>query len=128
LKIAIATKGFEQVSTHAGRAREWLVYDCGADHDGVPEPRRVALSSEQIFHRADDAAPHPLDGVEIVVARSAGDGFSRHMARRGAELVLTAESDPRRALQTLLAGRELPAPKQNLMRVVCKVRDLFSRH
>ncbi len=97
MKVAIATKEWKEVSGHAGKAQQWLVYDL-ADHTpggALPEPARVTLTKEQTPHYIeDDTAPHPLDGVEVMIAGSAGDGFVRHMKKRGADVVLTGEPDP----------------------------------
>lgn len=127
MKIAIATREFATVAGHAGRAREWLVYECRPGEE-APQPIRVSLDKSQILHLADERAPHPLDGVELVVAGSAGEGFVRHMQRRGADVLLTGETDPQRALRAILAGEALPDPRPDLLRALCKVRDLFSRH
>lgn len=127
MKIAIATKHFTQVSGHAGQARQWLLYDC---QPGLPIPAgvRVELAPEQVFHHFDDQGPHPLDGVEIVVAGSAGDGFVRHLTKRGAQVLLTGEQDPDTALGKILQGEALPDPRFDLTTTLCKLRDLFSRH
>ncbi len=39
------------------------------------EPNRVTLNKDQVLHHFKDHDPHPLDGVEIVVVGSAGDGL-----------------------------------------------------
>jgi predicted Fe-Mo cluster-binding NifX family protein len=130
VKIAIATKDFASVSGHAGQARCWLVYDLakqGPDQP-LPTPERVELAKDQLFHHFEDKGPHPLDGVEIVVAASAGDGFVRHMQKRGAEVLLTGETDPAAALKSIIAGEALPDQRFDLTTSLCKLRDLFSRH
>lgn len=81
-----------------------------------------------MLHHFDDKGPHPLDGVEIVIAGSAGDGFIRHMKSRGADVILTGESDPLRALQAVIAGEALPDRRFDITTSLCKLRDLFSRH
>lgn len=124
MKIAIASKDFSEVSSHAGQTRHWLVYDS----DAPDEPERVNLEKAQLFHHFQDDGPHPLDGVEVIIAGSAGDGFIRHMAKRGAEVLLTGEKDAARALAAVLEGQVLPDPRFDPTRVVCKLRDLFSRH
>ena len=130
MKIAIATKDFSTVSSHAGQARQWLVYDLSAHRANqlLPAPLRVDLEKEQILHVFADNAPHPLDGVDIVVAASAGDGFVRHMKKRGAEVLLTGESDPAVAITRILAGEALPDPRFDITMALCKLRDLFSKH
>jgi len=127
MKIAIATSDFSRVSGHAGQARHWLLYDC-LPGQPVGAPSRVALAKDQAMHHFQDDGPHPLDGVEVVIAGSAGDGFVRHMQKRGAAVLLTGESDPDAALRGVLAGEALPDPRWDPGLMLCKLRDLFSRH
>ncbi len=130
MKIAIATKDFTAVSGHAGQTRQWLVYDLSNHRSNqlLPAPVRVDLEKEQVLHVFDDNAPHPLDGIDIVVCASAGDGFIRHMKKRRAEVLLTGETDPAVAITRILAGEALPDPRFDITTSLCKLRDLFSRH
>ncbi|MCW2317752.1 Predicted Fe-Mo cluster-binding protein, NifX family [Rhodoblastus acidophilus] len=131
MKVAIATKDFAEVSGHAGQARQWLVYDLARHAPGapLPAPARVTLTKEQTPHYIEDEnAPHPLDGVEMMIAGSAGDGFVRHMKKRGADVILTGEPDPATALTKLIAGEDLPDQKFDITTSLCKLRDFFSRH
>jgi predicted Fe-Mo cluster-binding NifX family protein len=127
MKIAIATKHFTAVSGHAGQTRDWLVYDCQPGQP-LPEPARITLEKEQLPHHFQDDGPHPLHGVDIVVAGSAGDGYIRHMAEWGAQVLLTGESEPRTALEKILGGEVLPDTRFDPTTLLCKLRDLFSRH
>jgi predicted Fe-Mo cluster-binding NifX family protein len=127
VKIAIATKGHARVSGHAGQSREWLVYDCTPGHP-LPVAQPVTLTKEEVLHHFDNSGTHPLDGVEIVVAGSAGDGFIRHMQKRGTQVLLTGETDPEAALRRILAGEALPDTRFDVTTTLCKLRDLFSRH
>ena len=130
MKIAVPTRDGATVAGHAGKARHWLVYDFADFRAGsaIPAPTRVALADDEVFHHFADDRPHPLDGVAIVVTASAGDGFLRHMAKRGADVLLTGESDPATALTKLAAGEALPDPRFDITTSLCKLRDLFSRH
>ena len=130
MKIAVPTKDWVAVSGHAGQARCWLVYDLTDQREGepLPSPARVELAKEQLFHHFQDDGPHPLDGVEIVLAASAGDGFIRHMKKRGADVLLTGETDPATALAHIIAGEALPDQRFDITTSLCKLRDLFSRH
>ena len=58
----------------------------------------------------------------------AGDGFIRHMQKRGAQVLLTGETDPSAALTRILAGEALPDRRFDVTTALCKLRDLFSRH
>ena len=130
MKIAVPTKDWVAVSGHAGQARCWLVYDLANQGAGepLPSPTRIELAKEQLFHHFRDDNPHPLDGVEIVLAGSAGDGFVRHMKKRGADVLLTGETDPALALARIVAGEDLPDQRFDITTSLCKLRDLFSRH
>lgn len=128
MKIAIATKNdWTAVSGHAGQARDWLVFDCqpGAS---LPAPERVELTKEQLPHHFQDDGPHPLHGVEIMVAASAGDGYLRHMQKWGATVVLTGETDPLTALHKIMAGEALADTRFDITTTLCRLRDMFSRH
>jgi predicted Fe-Mo cluster-binding NifX family protein len=128
MKIAVATKDdWSQVAGHAGKAHDWLVFDCQPGTP-VPQPQRVVLTTEQLPHNFHDDGPHPLHGVEIVVAASAGDGYIRHMQKWGAQVLLTGETQPTQALEKILAGEALPDTRFDITTTLCKVRDLFSRH
>ena len=65
---------------------------------------------------------------DIVVARSAGDGFIRHMKERGSEVLLTGESDPAVAITRILSAEALADPRFDITTSLCKIRDLFSRY
>lgn len=128
MKIAIATKNdWTSVSGHAGQTRDWLLFDCQPGQP-ISAPARVHLTKEQLPHHFQDDGPHPLHGVEIVVAASAGDGYVRHMAKWGAQVVLTGETDPLLALKKILAGEALADPRFDITTTLCKLRDLFSKH
>ena len=128
MKIAIATRdNWSKVSGHAGKTRDWLLFDCQPGQP-IPEPLHVQLAKEQLPHYFQDDGPHPLDGIEIVVSASAGDGFIRRMKKRGAAVLLTGESDPLVALQKVLAGEALADTRFDITTVLCKLRDAFSRH
>ncbi len=130
MKIAIATKDFAEVSGHAGQTRQWLLYDLTQHHASrlLPAPSRIDLSKDQVLHVFADDGPHPLDGVDVVVTASAGDGFIRHMRKRGADVLLTGETDPAVAITRILAGEALPDPRFEITTTLCRIRDLFSRH
>ena len=131
MKIAIATKDFAVVSGHAGQCRQWLVYDLGRHRPGqlLPAPQRVALGADEVLHVFADDRAHPLDGVDLAVVASAGDGFIRHMAKRGAQVLLTGETDPAAALARVLAGEVLPDTRFDPSLILCKLKDLLtSRH
>ncbi len=130
MKIAVATRDWAHVAGHAGKARSWLVWDLFDHRAGrtLSPPVRIELAPDEVFHHFTDDRPHPLDGVAVVLAGSAGDGFVRHMQKRGTVVMLTGETDPEAAIARVLAGEALPDPRFDVTTTLCKIRDLFSRH
>ena len=126
MKIAIATRRFARIARHAGQTRDWLLFD--GTGPTVADPTRVTLSKAQLPHHFRDDGPHPLDGTDIIVAGSAGDGFIRRMAKRGTQVVITAERDPRSAAEKLVTGQPLAPPGVNPLSFLCRIHDLFSKH
>lgn len=123
MKIAVAcTADYSKVAGHAGRARRWLVF---AEED---PPRQVQLSAKQVFHYFEGADAHPLDGVDVLIAQSAGEGFLGKMKRRGVDAVTTGETNPAKAASDYL-GHRLAAPQPRpIGALVCKAIDMFSKH
>ena len=125
MKIAIAVKDdWNSVAGHAGQTPNWLVYEC-LPGQAIPEPLRITLTKDQFPHHFQDDGPHPLHGVEIMVAASAGDGYIRHMHKWGAQVLLTGEKLPRVALDKILAGEALADPRFDVTTTLCKLRDMF---
>ncbi|NYZ10982.1 nitrogenase accessory factor [Azospirillum sp. RWY-5-1] len=107
MKIAVAILEDGTVATHGGRARHFLLFDAAC---GVPVPSgRLDLGPDDVLHHFGDGGPHPIDGADLVIAGSSGEGFVKHMVRRGIECVLTAETDPLQAVLDRLAGSVKPA-------------------
>ncbi len=123
--IAMPSEDGVQVGGHAGQARHWLLYDTDADH---APPTRVELDKPRVLHHWKDQGPHPLDGVDVMIATSAGDAFVRRMAKRGVEVILTGERNAARAFAAVRDGERLPKPRFNPHVLLCKLRDLFSNH
>lgn len=126
MKIAIATRRFARIARHAGQTRDWLLFECTGPT--VAEPVRVTLSKAQLPHHFRDDGPHPLDGMDIIVTGSAGDGFVRRMAKRGTRVLITAERNPKTAAAKLATGMPLAPPGVNPLAFLCKIHDLFSKH
>jgi predicted Fe-Mo cluster-binding NifX family protein len=105
--IAIASQNFRTITPHAGKTRRFMIFDA---QPGQPpqEIDRLDLDKDQSIHEFNEAAPHPLDAVNVVIAGSAGQGFVDRMASRGVKAVSTAETDPLRAIEQFLAGSLLP--------------------
>ncbi|HYH19810.1 MAG TPA: NifB/NifX family molybdenum-iron cluster-binding protein [Azospirillum sp.] len=109
MKFAIATQDGATIATHGGRTRCFLLFDAERGAEPVAAGR-LDLAEDMVLHLHGDGKPHPIDAVAVVVAGMSGQGFVNHMRRRGIEPVVTAESDPARAIRDYLAGTVKPAP------------------
>jgi predicted Fe-Mo cluster-binding NifX family protein len=125
MKLAVATNDFRKVAGHAGQVREWVVFE------GAPpvEAARVELTPELVFHQYREAqGPHPLDGADVLIARTAGEGFLKRMDKKGIQVALTSESNIAKAAADFLNGTLKPPRPPGVMSLLCKVRDLFSEY
>jgi len=106
MKIAVTSQNFRTITGHAGKTRRFLVYE--ADGGTVQEVGRLDLPKEQSFHELHGDAPHPIDGVDVLVTGGCGENFVARMARRGIRVVATGETDPVTAARLVSTGQPLP--------------------
>jgi predicted Fe-Mo cluster-binding NifX family protein len=103
MKIAVTSQNRRDITEHAGRCRNFWVFDVD---DGIILDRSLLeLPKEASFHDAAPHAPHPLDGIEVLIAGGMGDGLKARLARRGIKALVTTEIQPERAVQAWLEGR-----------------------
>jgi hypothetical protein len=102
--IAIAPDG--TIAAHAGRALQWQVY-------GVPDEGDISqawvlnlttASSLHEWHIRGDGNRHPLHGVDVAIAASAGEGVRRRLLQRDTELRTTSETRPDQAVAAYRIG------------------------
>lgn len=109
MKIAVASQNRREVTGHAGRCRNFWIYDV---QDGEVVGRDLLeLPRSQSFHDHAPELPHPLDGVHVVITGGMGRGFAEKLGRRGIETVATPQPDPDQAVAAWLRGtlERLPA-------------------
>jgi predicted Fe-Mo cluster-binding NifX family protein len=128
MRIAVSTNDYKTVCGHAGQTKRWLIFE-GEMGGTAKEAERLELLAENVFHHHKDAnGPHPLEKVQALISRSAGEGFLRRMAKKGVDAKLTAERNAIKAVNDYLAGKLKPPPAPGLMSLFCKLRDIFSEH
>jgi predicted Fe-Mo cluster-binding NifX family protein len=105
--IAVASQNRRTVTGHAGKTRRFVLWN--AEPGKVPaEADRLDLPKEMVMHNIQGNDPHPLDRCDVLIAESAGPGFVNRLAGRGIKVVLTAETDPAKAVTDYLAGTLAP--------------------
>lgn len=102
MRIAVTSQNRRDVTGHAGRCRNFWVYDVA---DGIIlDSTLLELPREASFHDSSPHAAHPLDGIEVLISGGMGDGLKDRLARRGIEALVTTETQPDRAVEAWLAG------------------------
>ncbi len=128
MRIAVSSNDGKQLCGHAGQARHWLIFE-GEMGGRASQIDRLELASQNVFHHhKDTSGPHPLESVQALISKSAGEGFLRRMAKKGIDAKLTTERNAQKAADDYLAGRLKPPPVPGLMSLFCKLRDMFSEH
>jgi predicted Fe-Mo cluster-binding NifX family protein len=106
MKIGITSQNFRTITGHAGRARRFIIFDVSPD-GRVSQPEKYDLPKEMCMHEHPRDAAHPIDGLDVLITGSCGDGFSRKLAARGINVVTTGETEPMTAVTALLSGDKL---------------------
>jgi predicted Fe-Mo cluster-binding NifX family protein len=106
--IAVATADGETLDTHGGRVKRFSLYRLPAEGGAIPAGR-IEIPDEEVLHLCGDGRRHVIDAVSAVIVGPSGEGFVKHMQRRGIEAVTTAADSVTQALADYLAGAVVPA-------------------
>lgn len=109
MKIAVGSQNRRTVTAHAGRTRNFSVWEVGGAGSEPTQLDWIELPRELTFHEFHSDGPHPIDVASVVIVGSAGPGFVRRVGARGITVVQTAETEPRKAVRDYLAGTLAPA-------------------
>jgi len=102
MKVAVTSQNRRQVTEHAGRCRNFWVFD--VEGGEIRARTLLELPKEQSFHDSSPHEPHPLDGVNVLISGGMGAGLKSRLARRGIETLVTGERDVERAVRLWLSG------------------------
>ena len=80
MKIAVTSQNRREITEHAGRCRNFWVFDV---EDGRVAGRNLLeLPKEASFHDSSPHAVHPLDGVDVLIAGGMGSGLQARLRAR----------------------------------------------
>ena len=102
MKFAVASEDFQSIAGHAGHAARFLVFEAEKGIEPV-EVARVDLTEDQTIHSFQGGA-HPLDGIAVLIAASAGSCFVERMKERGITTVVAHAIPPATAVAAYLEG------------------------
>lgn len=109
MKIAVASQNRKSVTGHAGKCRNFWIYQIeGFSVDGKS---LLELPREQSFHESHHAPSHPLDDINVLICGGMGQGLRHRLLQKGIQALSTPETDPDRAVDAWLRGdlEEQPA-------------------
>lgn len=105
MQIAISSQNRKTITPHAGKCRNFWIYDIAQGR--VTDKRLLVLPLEQTFHASHHDGAAPLAGINVLITGSLGNGLYRRLRERGIQSIVTAEDNPDSAVNAFLAG-ELP--------------------
>ena len=108
MKIAVTSQNRKTITPHAGKCRKFWVYE--VKNNSVLDKQLLELPLFQSFHECDHNAPHPLDGIKLLISGSLGLGLQHRLQQKGIVALATAETDPDIAVTAWLAGSLIEQP------------------
>jgi predicted Fe-Mo cluster-binding NifX family protein len=130
MRIAVASRDGLTVAGHIGKCRDWIVFEADDaeqyDQPQVQQVAKISLQKKQLFHYYKDDAPHPLADCQAVIGASAGESFVRKMAHRGIRAILTAETNPAKAVADYVKQQMIPPRPRPIGGLICKIKDAMS--
>lgn len=102
MKIAVTSQDRNTVTGHAGKCRNFLLYEI--DGKTVLKKTLIELPRVQSLHESHGAGPHPLDGISVLISGGAGQGLIRRLNSMGIQGLVTLETEPDSAVTDFLNG------------------------
>ncbi len=102
MKIAVTSQNRKTVTGHAGKCRNFWIYE--TDDKTILKKTLLELALEQSLHESHGAGPHPLDGVDVLISGGAGQGLIRRLNNMGIQGLVTPEPEPDLAVAQFLSG------------------------
>ena len=82
MKIGVTSQNFRTITAHGGKARRFIIFEVSPGGQ-ISETERLDLPKEMSIHEHPCNAAHPIDGLDVLITGSCGDGFLRKLADRG---------------------------------------------
>lgn len=108
MKIAVTSQNRKTITSHAGKCRKFWVYE--VEDNSVRDKHLLELLLSQSFHECNHNAPHPLDGIKLLISGSLGLGLQHRLEQKGIVALATAETDPDSAVAAWLSGSLVELP------------------
>ena len=107
MKIGVTSQNFRDITPHAGMTRRFMIFETAPDNQ-IVQTGKLDLPKEMAMHGHPSDAAHPIDGVDVLITGSCGQGLAKKLAARGIKVIVTSETDPTTAVTALVSGAQLP--------------------
>ncbi len=107
MKIGVTSQNFRTITPHAGMARRFMIFEAASNTE-IVQTGELRLPKEMAMHEHSAQAPHPIDGIDVLITGSCGPGLARKLEARGIRVIVTSETDPVAAITALISGTSLP--------------------
>ena len=102
MKIAVASQNRKEITSHIGRCRKFWIYDI--ENGTVANKALLELTKEQCFHDSSPQESSPLEHVQVLITGGMGTGLARRIDNMGIKPLITAETNPDKAIEDYLNG------------------------
>ena len=102
MKIAVASQNRREITDHTGRCRKFWIYEI--EGGMIANKELLELPKEQSFHDSSPRDSSPLGDVQVLIAGGMGTGLLRRLENMGIEALITAETNPDKAVEDYLQG------------------------
>jgi predicted Fe-Mo cluster-binding NifX family protein len=102
IKIGITSQNFKSISGHAGKSRNFILFEFNAGDEFV-EKQRLDLPKEKSMHefRGENHPPYELD---LLITGGCGNGFMQRMQSHDVKVIATGETSIPVAVQSVAQG------------------------
>lgn len=102
MQIAITSQNRRTITEHAGKCRNFWLYDI--ENEQIAGKRLVELAMEESFHASHSGLPGALSGIKVLITAGMGGKLFRRLIDLEVQPLLACEEDPDRAVADFLAG------------------------
>jgi predicted Fe-Mo cluster-binding NifX family protein len=102
MKIAVASQDKKHITGHTGKCQKFWIYMI--ENEEIRSKEILEVPKEQSFHHSSPHEPHPLDGIQVLIGGSMGQGLMGRLKNMGIQGIITPETDPDTAIIAYLQG------------------------
>ncbi len=111
MHIAVTSQNRHSITGHAGKCRNFWVYDIEQGH--IKGKQLLELPITTTLHAQHHALPEPLAGINVLISGGMGAGLYQRLTQSGILPVITIEENPDRAIAAFLANALEHLPPQS---------------